>query len=92
MMEYAFIKLGRNLDPRKDKNKAWWLCEAVDFIITEQTLRSKFKAVFGAECDIFAKMIYMRLAENKEQAEINFLTFANVFEPFFVSISNMANS
>ena len=85
-MEFAFIKLGVETRGKKQTQKAWWLCDPVDFKITEQTMRQQFKSVFGAECDIFAKMLYMRMADNKEQADISFDKFANVFEPFFVSI------
>lgn len=49
------------------------------FQITEQSLINNFQKLFGHKCDIFAKILYMKMVRNKDHAKINFLQFVDVF-------------
>jgi|TARA_B110000285_G_C14798763_1_gene456438 hypothetical protein len=39
-----------------------------------------FKTLFDQKCDVMAKLIYLKLSEQKQSVKINFLRFAEVFE------------
>jgi hypothetical protein len=41
--------------------------------VTEQSLRENFSKIFGAECDILARIIYIKISRRKDHAKINFL-------------------
>ena len=39
-----------------------------------------FETLFDQKCDVMAKLIYLKLSEQKQSVRINFLRFAEVFE------------
>ena len=39
-----------------------------------------FEILFDQKCDVMAKLIYLKLSEQKQSVRINFLRFAEVFE------------
>ena len=53
----------------------------LEYHITEKTLTENFEKVFGYKCDIFAKLIYVKLSGNKDCATINFPEFLSLFMP-----------
>ena len=42
------------------------------FYITEQSLRQNFKKLFNHDCDIFARLLYIKIAREKDHAKIYF--------------------
>lgn len=41
--------------------------------ITEKSLRNNFVNLFGHSCDIFARILYMKMTGNKDSSKINFI-------------------
>jgi hypothetical protein len=78
-MEYAFMKLGTVRNKHGGKG---WLNDTTDYVITQESLRTKFKVVFGDDCDVMARLMYMKMAGCKDSAEISFAEFAKTFQPF----------
>jgi hypothetical protein len=68
-MESVYKRLGK-FDERKAEKLAkinstlppedWEEPNIVDFYITEKSLKEGFEKVFGAKCDIFAMLLYIR--------------------------------
>ena len=50
-----------------------------NYFITEKSIRNNFESVFGHKCDIFARVIYLKLAGMKDYSKINFVRFFNLF-------------
>lgn len=57
----------------------------MDYVVTEQSVRASFSELFGADCDVFAKLMYIKMANCRELCELNFLDFTSSFVPFYVS-------
>lgn len=71
----AFKKLVANKDPNPKHQK-----ELQAYYITEQSLIENFTLLFGYRCDVLAKVMYLKMGDNKIKAKINFYQFASVFE------------
>ena len=61
------------------------------YSITEASLRANFKKLFGHSCDIFARILYLKMAGNKDHAKINFVQFGSIFMEFLVDIKDRRN-
>ena len=61
------------------------------YSITEASLRTNFKKLFGYPCDIFARILYMKMSGNKDYAKINFVQFRSIFMEFLADIKDRRN-
>lgn len=57
-----------------------------DFEMTEQTILRGFKLVFGVECQIFARLIYVKCAGLKDFAKLNMMNLYEQFMGLLVSL------
>ena len=60
--------------------------------MTEKTLTEGFERAFGARCDIFAKLIYMKTSRKREHARCSIVDLYRVFEEITVNILDSSNS
>lgn len=49
------------------------------FYITQESIRANWKLLFKHDCDILARVIYIKLSQRKFRARVNFHTFASAF-------------
>jgi len=61
------------------------------YSITEASLRANFEKLFGFPCDIFARILYMKMTGNKDHAKINFVQFGSIFMDFLIDIKDRRN-
>lgn len=61
-------------EPRRKESKY-----LSSYYITEQSMRRNFSKLFDDECDIFARILYLKMSNNKDHARINFIQFIKVF-------------
>ena len=47
--------------------------------------------MFGHKCDIFARILYLKMAKNKDSAKIDLVQFFSVFMPFLDDIKENRN-
>jgi hypothetical protein len=52
------------------------------FYCTETSIVENFDKLFGYRCDIFAKILYLRMAKGLDHAKIDFMRFIKIFEGF----------
>lgn len=86
--ESAFRKVAIH-DPKKSallekKNKNLAADEREDAPLTElyitlESMENGFSSVFGAKCDVIARVIYYRASNGREHCKLNFRDFWNVF-------------
>ena len=48
------------------------------YALTEQSILKGFSSLFHHKCDLFAKILYLKLSRQKDQARIDFMRFAEV--------------
>jgi hypothetical protein len=63
----------------------WDEPKLVDYVITEQSLKEGFEKVFGARCDIFATLLYIRGSGRLDYYHINLMEFYDLFRLLLVS-------
>lgn len=51
-----------------------------DIFMTESSLKRFFEKVFGAKCDVVAKLIYMKASNNLDSCKLTIIDFWRVFE------------
>lgn len=73
-------------EPRRKESKY-----LSSYFITEQSLRSNFSKLFEDECDIFARILYLKMSNNKDHARINFIQFIKVFQNLLDEIKDQRN-
>jgi hypothetical protein len=61
-------------EPRERESKYLSLYQ-----ITEASLRQNFEHLFGFPCDIFARILYLKMTGTKDHAKINFVQFGAIF-------------
>lgn len=61
------------------------------YSITEASLRANFQKLFGFPCDIFARILYMKMSGNKDHAKISFVQFGSIFMELLVDIKDRRN-
>jgi hypothetical protein len=57
------------------------------FELTEQSLKDSFKQVFGASCDIFSTLLYVKAAKQMDYIRLNYCDLIELFIPLLVSLS-----
>lgn len=55
-----------------------------DYVFTEQSLKRGFKSIFGADCDVFATLLYMKASRCKDFCRLNLIDFFNLFKDLIV--------
>lgn len=73
----AFKVLVANPDQSRVEQKA-----NSQFYCTEKSIIANFENLFGFRCDVFAKMLYIRMAKGLDHARIDFMRFIRVFDGF----------
>ena len=53
--------------------------------LTEHSIMKGFSSLFGAECEIIAKVIYMKVSKNIEHAKVGIKEFFKLLYPLMVS-------
>ena len=59
--------------------------------VTEESIIDNFAKLFGYSCDIFARILYLRMAKNKDSAKIDFVRFSSIFLAFLDDIKENRN-
>lgn len=59
--------------------------------ITEASLRQNFEHLFGFPCDIFARILYLKMTDTKDHAKINFIQFGTIFFDLMDEIKDKRN-
>jgi hypothetical protein len=59
--------------------------------ITETSLRQNFEHLFGFPCDIFARILYLKMTGTKDHAKINFIQFGTIFFDLMDEIKDKRN-
>ena len=75
-------KTNKNLPP-DDREEA----PLTEMYITLESLENGFASVFGAKCDVIARIIYYRASNGREHFKLNFRDLWNVFQPLMVGVS-----
>ena len=57
------------------------------FELTEQSLKESFKQVFGASCDIFSKLLYVKAGKQMDYIRLNYCDLIELFIPLLVSLA-----
>jgi len=52
--------------------------------LTEKSIREGFEALMGDRCDVFAKMIYIKLSNSIDHKKLTLVEFYNLFKPIMV--------
>ena len=77
-MSNAFMTLGQHT-----RDRATERCKVYDYWITEESMRENFGKVFGSDCDIMAKLLYVKMSGMRERAKISFMEFITLFIPLY---------
>lgn len=73
-------------EPRKRPTKYMSL-----YYMTEKSLRENFSKLFEFECDILARVIYIKLADRLDKAKIHFPVFARTFMGLLEEVKDKRN-
>ena len=73
----AFKTLVANPDKARGEQKV-----NSQFYCTEKSMIENFDKLFGFRCDIFAKMLYIRMSKGLDHAKIDFMKFIKIFDGF----------
>jgi hypothetical protein len=79
-MEQSY-KLIAKLKDSKDSHTEWGV---IDYVMTEESIRNNFSKLFDSDCDIFARLLYIKMAKCKDLCQLTFIDFVNFFVSFYV--------
>lgn len=59
--------------------------------MTEKSIIDNLQKLFGYKCDVFAKMLYTRMANRMDHAKIDFIRYIKCFNGFTDEVSKKRN-
>ena len=61
------------------------------YYATEASILAGFERLFGFKCDVFAKILYINMADRKDHARIDFIAFISVFDGLLDEVQKKRN-
>ncbi len=58
----------------------WEEPKLCDYVVSEQSLADGFESVFGARCDIMAKLLYIKCSGHRDFVKVNMVEFYSMFK------------
>jgi len=56
-----------------------------EMYMTERSMMDGMEKLIGSRCDVFAKMLYLKVAKNIDHCKLTLMDFHSLFAPLMVS-------